>query len=283
MKGDKDNIVPIMSNSESILQFGNNAYGKPATALNILRETIMGRELFDYAFKEYANRWKFKHPSPADFFRTMEDASGVDLDWFWRGWFYSTDHVDIAISNVSSYTLNSYNLEQEMVLQKKWDSQEPQRGISEIRNNDEKAVKETVMEKYPELRDRYNDRKPYRVTPEMKKRAEAFRSRMSKEELALMDEGYNYYEIEFTNEGGLIMPIILEMTYADGSTELIRIPVEIWKQRADKVTKVFPRKKELTKIVLDPYLETADTDRSDNYYPSRSQPTRFELYRGQQY
>ncbi|MGH1335430.1 MAG: M1 family metallopeptidase [Aureispira sp.] len=278
MKGDKDNIVPIMSNSESILQFGNNAYGKPATALNILRETIMGRELFDYAFKEYANRWKFKHPSPSDFFRTMEDASGVDLDWFWRGWFYSTDHVDIAISNVSTYSLNSYNLDKEMTMQKKWDSKEPQRNISEIRNNDEKAVKQTVMEKNPELRDKYNDRDQYRVTPQMKKRAEEYRSRMSEKERALLDEGYTYYEIEFTNEGGLVMPIILEMTYADGSSEIVRIPAEIWRQRADKVTKVFPRKKELTNIVLDPYLETADTDRSDNYYPSRTQPTRFELY-----
>lgn len=278
MKGDKKNIVPIMSNSESILQFGNNSYGKPATALNILRETIMGRELFDYAFKEYANRWKFKHPSPADFFRTMEDASGVDLDWFWRGWFYSTDHVDIAISNVSTHKLNSYNLDKEVTAQKKWDSQTPQQSISDIRNNKEKAVKQTLMEKHPELRDKYNDRDRYRITPKMRKRAEALRKKMSKKERALLDEDYIYYEIEFTNKGGLIMPIILEMTYADETSEIIRIPAEIWRQRADKVTKVFPCKKELTKIVLDPYLETADTDRSNNYYPSQKQPTRFEMF-----
>jgi hypothetical protein len=239
----------------------------------------MGRELFDYAFKEYANRWKFKHPSPADFFRTMEDASGVDLDWFWRGWFYSTDHVDIAISDVSTYNLNSYNMDKEMTMQRKWDSQVPQRGISEIRNNDEKSVKQTVMEKNPELRDQYNDRDRYRVTPEMQQRANAYRERLTDKERALLDEGYIYYEVEFTNEGGLVMPIILEITYADGTSEIVRIPAEIWKQRADKVTKVFPRKKELTKIVLDPYLETADTDRSDNYYPSRTQPTRFEMYK----
>ncbi|PTB87087.1 aminopeptidase, partial [Pseudidiomarina aestuarii] len=91
------NQVPIMTQSDSVLNLGPNAYTKPAVALNILREVIMGRELFDYAFKEYARRWMFKRPTPADFFRTMEEASGVDLDWFWRGWFYSTDHVDISL------------------------------------------------------------------------------------------------------------------------------------------------------------------------------------------
>ena len=95
-----------MTNSENIIGFGPNAYTKPATGLNILRETIMGRELFDYAFKEYARRWAFKHPEPADFFRTMEDASGEDLDWFWRGWFYGTDACDISLDTVKYYKAN---------------------------------------------------------------------------------------------------------------------------------------------------------------------------------
>ena len=197
MRGDKNNIVPIMSNSESILQFGNNAYGKPATALNILRETIMGRELFDHAFKEYSNRWKFKHPSPADFFRTMEDASGVDLDWFWRGWFYTTDHVDISIDNVKHYQLNSHDTDKEIMVQKKWDAQSP-RGISEIRNNDQKAVKETLMEKHPELRDKYNDRDKYRVSDRDKKMNETYIKSLSKEEKELIDGAYNYYEVSFS-------------------------------------------------------------------------------------
>lgn len=277
MRGDKNNIVPIMSNSESILQFGNNAYGKPATALNILRETIMGRELFDHAFKEYANRWKFKHPSPADFFRTMEDASGVDLDWFWRGWFYTTDHVDISIDGVKWFQLNSHDTEKEIMVQKKWDAKAP-RGISEIRNNDQKAVKETLMEKYPELRDKYNDRDKYRVSERDKKLNEQYIAGLSKEEKELIDGAYNYYEVAFSNVGGLVMPIILEMKYTDGTSEVIHIPAEIWKQRADKVSKVFVSKKELEEIILDPYLETADTDRNNNYYPARRQPTRFELY-----
>lgn len=278
MRGDKKNIVPIMSNSESILQFGNNAYGKPATALNILRETIMGRELFDHAFKEYSNRWKFKHPSPADFFRTMEDASGVDLDWFWRGWFYTTDHVDISIDNVKWYQLNSHDSKKEIMVQKEWDKKAP-RSITEIRNNDQKAVKETLMEKHPELRDKYNDRDKYRVSDYDKKANEKYIKSLSKEEKELIDGAYNYYEVAFSNVGGLVMPIILEMKYTDGTSEVIYIPAEIWRQRADKVSKVFVSKKELQEIVLDPYLETADTDRNNNYYPARKQPSRFELYK----
>lgn len=277
MKGDKNNIVPIMSNSESILQFGNNAYGKPATALNILRETIMGRELFDHAFKEYANRWKFKHPSPADFFRTMEDASGVDLDWFWRGWFYTTDHVDISLDAVNWYRLNTHNPKKEMLLQKEWDKKVP-RGISAIRNNEKKAVEKTLMEQYPELRDKYNDRDKYRVTEQQEIMEQVYVESMSKEEQALLNEDYNFYELKFSNVGGLVMPIILEFQYTDGTTELIHIPAEIWKQRADKVSKVFARKKELKEVILDPYLETADTDRNNNYFPSRTEPSRFELY-----
>ncbi|MFT5646018.1 MAG: hypothetical protein ACI976_000694 [Aureispira sp.] len=278
MRGDKNNIVPIMSNSESILQFGNNAYGKPATALNILRETIMGRELFDHAFKEYSNRWKFKHPSPADFFRTMEDASGVDLDWFWRGWFYTTDHVDISIDNVKWYQLNSHNTDKEILVQKKWDAQAP-RNITNMRNNDEKAIKETLMEKHPELRDKYNDRDKYKVSAADKKVNEDYLASLSKEEKELMDGAYNYYEVAFSNVGGLVMPVILEMKYTDGTSEVIYIPAEIWRQHADKVSKVFVSQKELQEIVLDPYLETADTDRNNNYYPTRKEPTRFELYK----
>lgn len=277
MKGDKNNMVPIMSNSESILQFGNNAYGKPATALNILRETVMGRELFDHAFKEYANRWKFKHPSPADFFRTMEDASGVDLDWFWRGWFYSVDHVDIALTSVNAYQLNTFDTQKEISFRKKRDAKTPS-NISDIRNNKEKAVKETLMERVPELRDRYNDRDAYRVNPRTQQMNNNKLEGLSARERAFLQEGYTYYELTFDNIGGLVMPIILEMQYADGSKEIVRIPAEIWKSRAKQVTKIFPRKKELIGVVLDPYSETADTDRSNNYYPPQTEPTRFELY-----
>ena len=136
MKGNKERISPFMTNSESIHQFGNNAYGKPATAMNILRETIMGRELFDYAFKMYANRWMFKHPNPEDLFRTMEDASSVDLDWFWRGWFYSTDHVDISLDNVRYYKINNQNPDENNAESKKKFEEIKAKDISNQRNKD---------------------------------------------------------------------------------------------------------------------------------------------------
>jgi hypothetical protein len=279
MRGDKKDIVPIMSNSESILQFGNNSYAKPATALNILRETVMGRELFDFAFKEYSNRWKFKHPSPADFFRTMEDASGVDLDWFWRGWFYTTDHVDISVDNVKQYKLNSHNPEKEAAILKELDSRDSE-AISKIRNNKEKAVAQTLMEKHPELRDKYNDRDKYKITPREEKLGQFYIDGLSTEEKELLGEEYNYYEIKFSNIGGLVMPIILEFKYTDGSTEVIYLPAEIWKMHSDKISKVFVSKKELQEVVLDPFLETADTDRDNNYYPPRKEPSKFEMYQG---
>ena len=279
MAGDKNGIVPIMTNSESLLQFGNNAYGKPATALNILRETIMGRELFDHAFKEYANRWKFKHPTPADFFRTMEDASGVDLDWFWRGWFYGTDHVDIGIDQIKWYHLNSLNPEKEMSLQKVWDSKNPV-NISEIRNKE--SIGETVMEKYPELKDEYNDRDNYRVSERDQKNAENILSQLTDEEKAVLSKDFNYYEIKFKNIGGLIMPIIIELVYEDGSTEQRSIPVEIWRFNSKEITKVFVTEKVVKEFILDPNLETADTDRDNNYFPQRNKPTRFEMYKNRE-
>ena len=277
MKGDKDNMVPIMSNSESILQFGNNAYGKPATALNILRETIMGRELFDHAFKIYSNRWKFKHPTPADFFRTMEDASGVDLDWFWRGWFYSTDHVDIALADVKWFRINSHDTEAELLQQQKWDQKQP-RYIADLRN--EKGIKKTLMEENPELEDLYNKMDKYEPTELDKAYDKRYLGRLSKEERDLLEvaHGYNYYELQFENKGGLVMPIIIELTYADGSTERKVYPAEVWKSNSEKVSKVILSTKKLVGVNLDPNLETADVDRSNNYFPAKVEPTRFEMF-----
>ncbi len=279
MKGDKSNIMPIMTNSESIFQFGNNAYGKPATALNILRETIMGRELFDYAFKEYSNRWKFKHPSPADFFRTMEDASAVDLDWFWRGWFYTTDHVDIAIDNVKWFKLDSKNPEIENIAKRK-ERDEVLNYIEYQRNK--KEIKQTYDEQDRSLRDFYTDYDPLAVSILDKDDYQKYYSRLSNAEKKMLSAGYNFYEITFENVGGLVMPLIIEFEYTDGTTEVKRIPAEIWRKRHDKIKKVFPTKKEVREIRLDPFLETADTDTSNNFYPERQQPTRFELFKQRQ-
>ncbi|WP_367392096.1 M1 family metallopeptidase [Lewinella sp. LCG006] len=276
MAGDKEGISPIMTNSESILQFGNNAYGKPATALNILRETIMGRELFDYAFKEYARRWKFKHPSPDDFFRTMEDASAVDLDWFWRGWFFTTDNVDIALTDVKWFQINTQNPDIENTLAKQQEAAGPRR-IGSIRN--EKEIAKTQDEIDTSLRDFYTDYDPLAVSVLDKEDYEKFYASLSEEEKAVLGDGRNYYEMTFKNEGGLIMPIIIQLQFADGTMEDHYIPAEIWRRNNDQVTKVLVTEKEVSSIVIDPYLETADTDRTDNYFPPRQEMNRFELYR----
>ncbi|MBN2237380.1 MAG: M1 family metallopeptidase [Bacteroidales bacterium] len=280
MKGDKKNISPIMTNSESILQFHANAYSKPATALNILRETVMGRELFDFAFKTYAQRWMFKHPTPEDFFRTMEDASAVDLDWFWRGWFYSTDHVDIALKNVQWYRLNTKKPEVEFPLDENEKYESRDKYISNIRNKE--ALTQVHTERDTSTLDFYNRYNPFAVGLSEKKDYESYLASLSEDEKAVLNSGKNYYQIDFSNIGGLVMPIILEFTYVDGSREIQYISAEIWKMNQEQVSKVFVTEKEISQIVLDPNLETADVDRNNNYWPERKEPTRFELFKAKQ-
>jgi hypothetical protein len=279
MRGDKSTISPIMTNSESIMQFGNNAYGKPATALNILRETIMGRELFDYAFKTYCERWKFKHPTPADFFRTMEDASAVDLDWFWRGWFYGTDNVDIAIEDVKWFQLNTMNPTVEKGLKETQDAQKDP-FIGDTRNKT--AIAQTVNEKDPNIDDFYGNRNIYFVDALDKKEYEDFAAKLDPKDLAYLNANKQFYEISFKNIGGLVMPLIIEFTFADGTTEVRRIPAEIWRIYEEKVSKVFIFDKEVISFRLDPFLETADTDLKNNAWPREMQATRYQLYKQEQ-
>lgn len=280
MKGDKTKMSPIMTNSESIYQFGNNAYGKPATALNILRETIMGRELFDYAFKEYARRWAFKHPTPDDFFRTMEDASGVDLDWFWRGWFYGTDHCDMSLETVKLYRLNTKNPELEKAFEKELKSNQAP-DISLMR--DQQEGNKTVVEIDAKANDFYNTYDPYKVTPLDVKDYQNYLTKLNDEEKKLLNEKNYYYEITVKNNGGLIMPVIFEFEFVDGAKRTVHIPAEIWKMSEPTVTKVFAMEKEVVSISLDPLLETADVDVSNNYWPARLVPSRFELFKQGQY
>ncbi|PHK97299.1 aminopeptidase [Neolewinella marina] len=279
MKGDKRYISPIMTNSESIWQFGNNAYGKPATALNILRETIMGREAFDYAFKTYANRWKFKHPAPADLFRTMEDASAIDLDWFWRGWFFTTDHVDIALADVKEFRINSMDPVAEKARERQAEEEAP-RNISSIRN--EQEITQTYDEIDTTLRDFYTDYDPFEATVIDRDEYHHYLQGLSEAERAVLQANKYYYELTFENIGGLVMPIILEFTFADGTKEVLRIPAEIWRMGTEEVTKVFPFTQQVKSIVLDPFLETADTDTSNNYYPSKPAVNRFDLYQSRE-
>ncbi|MGY8941230.1 MAG: M1 family metallopeptidase [Flavobacteriales bacterium] len=275
MGGDKARISPIMTNSESIYQFGNNAYGKPATALNILRETVMGRELFDYAFKEYCRRWAFKHPAPADFFRTMEDASSVDLDWFWRGWFYTTDHVDVALDQVRWLQIDTQDPDVESAFKREASAREPQ-DISLLR--DASYIEESYLEADPTLHDFYTTTDPFMVLELDKTESRELLSKLDSEESDLLNSGKNYYEITFRNKGGLVMPLIVEFELENGEKVLHRIPAEIWKMSEPTVTKVFVTDLPATRISLDPMLETADVDMSDNYWPALPEPTRFEIF-----
>ena len=279
MKSEPDEMVPIMTNSESLIQFGNNAYGKPATALNILRETVMGRELFDYSFKKYAQRWMFKHPTPADFFRTMEDASGVDLDWFFRGWFYTTDNVDIALKSVNHYKLSDGNPEKES--QRARERKMMEKRFIGSQRNDTALRGSTVVDRYPEMKDFYNSYDRYQVSEEDRREYEEFISALSEEEKSYLEKGGHFYELEFENIGGLIMPVILEFTLADGSSHTKRLPAEIWIGAEVSFSKVFHFEQEVTAVELDPFLETADVDRDNNYWPPRREPSRFELYKYQ--
>ena len=276
MRGDQKFISPIMTNSESIFQFGNNAYGKPATGLNILRETIMGRELFDYAFKTYCERWKLKHPSPADFFRSMEDASAVDLDWFWRGWFYGTDPVDIAIKEVKWFQLNSQDPVQEKAFLQEKEGQKDIH-IGETRNAIE--IKSTVNERDSLIDDFYAKQNLYLVDALDKKEYAAFKEKTAAKDLELLNAGKHFYEVHFENKGGMVMPLIIRFTFVDDSTEVIRIPVEIWRQFEENVSKVFIFNKPVKEIRLDPFLETADVDLNNNTWPETIQPSRYQLYK----
>ena len=277
MKGDKSNISPIMTNSESIWQFGNNAYGKPATALNILRETIMGRELFDYAFKTYCERWKFKHPTPADFFRTMEDASAVDLDWFWRGWFYSTDHVDISLESVKLFQLNTQNPAIEKSFQKEQnDEKDDFKGDLE----NKKSIKETINEKYTNIDDFYAKRDIFKVDKLDELEYAQFVKR-NNANLKLLNAEKFFYELNFKNIGGLVMPLIIRISYIDETSEIIRIPAEIWRRSEVSVSKVFILDKEVVSFRLDPQLETADTDLYNNAWPRELIPSRYDLFKQQ--
>ena len=264
MGGDQSYISPIMSQGDYVHQFGPNAYTKPAAALYLLRQTIMGPELFDYAFRTYSKRWMFKHPTPADFFRTMEDASAMDLDWFWRGWFYTTDYTDIGVKDVKSYYLTD--------------------------TPTEKAKK--YAEKNNMNLDDYKDKLVYfaeakdGASSENSKRVSDFEflnnhlGSLSEEEKAQLNQAPNYfYEVTFEKPGGLVMPIILELTYEDGSKERRTYPAQIWRYNENEVKKVFRSEKVITGFVIDPDLETADVDMSNNSWPREVKPNAFDQFK----
>ena len=263
--------VPIMTQSDSLLQFGANSYAKPATALVILRETVMGRELFDFAFREYATRWRFRRPTPYDFFRTMEEASGVDLDWFWRGWFYSTEHVDIALERVVRAQLHSRDPVEDARRRRERRQGEPD-SLTSQRNEGLSAI-----EIDPTLRDFYNETDEFTVTDRQRTEAAEALERLDPEERAALNFRGNFYHLTFRNVGGVVMPVIVKLTFADGTTETVRIPAEIWRRNSQQVTWQYVTTKVLTQAELDPLWETADADRNNNYFPARIDTTELTI------
>ena len=270
------NQVPIMTNSDSIMQFGPNAYSKPATALNILRETILGRELFDFAFKEYARRWKFKRPMPADFFRTMEDATARDLDWFWRGWFYTTDHVDIALEKIDVYMVDRRTPDEIAQDEKaKREAQLPT--LSKSRN---KELPKRA-DQFPELKDFYNEYDPRAVTDQQRAAYQKALEQLSEHEKELLANTDRFYRLQFKNVGGLVMPVIVLLTLEDGSTKEVRLPAEVWRVDANLCDTLVVTEQPIVKFELDPYRETADINRDNNHFPPAIEPTRFQLFKSQ--
>ena len=267
MKGDQSQLSPIMAEGEDLYDFSNNAYAKPAAGLWMLRNTIMGPELFDYAFKKYAERWAFKHPTPADFFRTMEDASAMDLDWFWRGWFYTTGNNDIGIKEVKKYYLTDKPTEQAKNLMRRYgraiDQSSP---YLYLVSEDSEAFTSDLKTKKPE---------DYTLL------SEYIDSHFSLEEKSTLTTPKYFYELVFEKPGDLVMPIIVEFEYEDGTKERKQYPAEIWRKNDTEVTKVFPSNKAITKIMVDPDEETADVDTSNNSWPKNTE-TEFEKFKKNQ-
>ena len=272
--------VPIMTQSDSVLRLGPNAYTKPAAALNILRETILGRELFDFAFKEYAQRWMYKRPTPSDFFRTMEEASGVDLDWFWRGWFYTTDHVDISIDRVYQLRLDTQDPDIDFARERQEELDKP-KSLTDERNKAE--GKELWVDRFSDINDFYDENDRFTVTNKERNSYNKFLKDLKPWERKALEravaEDKHYYVMDFSNHGGLVMPIILEMTFTDGSSDMMRIPAEIWRRTPKAVSKLIITDKELASVTVDPRWETADVDTQNNHYPRQIIKSRIESYK----
>lgn len=271
---------PVMTQSDSVTRLGPNAYTKPAVALNILRDVILGRELFDFAFKEYATRWKFKRPTPSDFFRTMEEASGVDLDWFWRGWFYSTDHVDISLDKVYKLQLDTKDPDIDFERRRKEEQDKPASYFVELNEAENKT---TWVERNKDVTDFYDKNDRFTVTNKERNSYQQFLADLEPWERKVferaIDENKNYYVLNFSNLGGLVMPILLQLTFEDDSVEELYIPAEIWRKTPDAVSKLIVTEKTLKQVVVDPKWLTADVDVENNHYPRQIIPSRIEAFK----
>ncbi|MCK5781926.1 MAG: M1 family metallopeptidase [Flavobacteriales bacterium] len=274
MKGDATNKATMMTRSDYATSYHANNYDKPATALNILRETVVGRELFDFAFKEYANRWKFKHPTPADFFRTIEDASGMDLGWFWRGWFYSNNNLDLELASVKEIKINNQNPNEQNEFVR---NQEVFDNITDLHNK--QAGIRTYIEKDTVALDFYNTYDEYAVTESDKNEYEYMQTQSDDGEQKAMKDNNYFYQLNIKNNGELIMPILLHFTFEDGTELDENIPAQVWRFNQKEVKKVFYFEKKLKSIEIDKYQETSDINIENNSWPQKSSKSRFEVFK----
>jgi hypothetical protein len=266
------NQVPIMTNSESILQFGPNAYAKPAVGLAILRETIMGREIFDEAFQEFSQRWMFKRPEPSDFFRTMEDAAGIDLDWFWRSWFYTTNHVDLAVTGITRYVIDDGDPEDKSKREKTEDKEYKKNSVTDQRNSNlPKYVNENKG-----LHDFYDKLKRFKISDDDRKSFADSLADLTPEQRKLLKTKQDFQVVSFENKGGVIMPILVELHFEEGKPQKINLPAEMWKKNSRNVKRLFVTKRPIVKVVLDSGQQTADTDLTNNVWPPEIEKNRFE-------
>lgn len=226
MQSPQDQMMPIMTQGDLYKQFGDEGYSKSAVGLAILRNTIVGKENFDYAFKTYAQRWMFKHPTPADFFRTLDDASGNDLDWFIRGWFYTTEVVDLGVKNVKQLY--------------------PQ----EVKTEDGKRIDFTT---------KFNSKDIYNSDI-----LNEFLAKQTPNEFTKSPK--YFYEVEFEKVGGMVMPLLVIFNFEDGSSQEIRYQAEVWRFAPESLIKMYGFDKELKSIEVDKLLETADVNLKNNVW-----------------
>jgi hypothetical protein len=268
----RNDIRPIMSAADNLIDGGHNAYAKPTLALTILREAVLGREQFDFAFKEYANRWKFKRPTPFDFFRTIEESSGRDLDWFWRGWFYSTDHVDVSIERVRRFRLDTRDPEVEK--QRKREERElATPSLTEQRNRDTPKR----VDQSDELNDFYTSFDDLAVLPAERETYRSLVEGLTPRERELLQTRGNFYVVDFTNLGGVVMPLVLEIKYTDDTKRIVRMPAAVWRLNGETISKLIFTQKEIASITVDPQDEMADADRHNNRFPRLPIEESFQL------
>jgi len=264
VKGDQSKMLPIMSNSDNMYNRSMTAYNKPTAGLYLLREVIMGHKLFDHALKTYANRWKFKHPEPADFFRTMEDDSAIDLDWFWNAWFFTTEVNDMAIDKVEKFYVTDKPTQRikrmaRMYGMKVEDFPPYVSLVTEDSKDFTKDLKskESFIERSTSMKDFL---------------AENF----TKEEVRNIKTPKYFYRIAFEQKGEMPMPIVLKIVYKDGTTVQKIFPAKVWRFNNKKVSKMIPSSKEIVKVIIDPENLTADIDQTNNEWPKVNKKSEYK-------